>query len=380
MKQINNISALGFGCMRLPGDSDKSERLILHAIESGINYFDTAYLYPGKEVLLGKILHKNNLRERVQIATKLPLVMVKSDSDLDKFFDRQLERLKTDYIDYYMLHMLVSPAQLQGLFDMGLRQWVEQKKQSGKIRRFGFSFHGSPTDFIKLIDAYPWEFTMIQYNYLDTHNQAGLAGLRHAHSRKIPVIAMEPLRGGQLAVTKRIPKKAMKLFGQSGFTPAQWAMSWLFNHEEITCVLSGMRNMHDLCDNIAVADGVIKPEDFALIERVTAIFRENNTIDCTGCNYCMQNSDGEAICPVGINIPGCFMAYNSKSITDYVMNTGAIISADSTARRCIKCRKCEPLCPQSIPISDTLRRVGRRMEPFWVRAFLRVARKFTNKS
>jgi hypothetical protein len=375
--------------MRLPSDFAQSEQLILHAVENGVNYFDTAYIYPGKEALLGKIVHKNNLRERVKIATKLPLVLVKSGEDFDKFFDKQLARLQTDYIDYYMLHMLVNPAQLQSLFDMGLQDWVEKKKQSGQIRKFGFSFHGGPSDFIKIIDFCPersgqdrqclFDFVMIQYNYLDINCQAGIGGLRHAYSKGIPVIAMEPLRGGTLANPKRIPKKAMRLFEQTQYSPAQWAMSWLFAHREITCVLSGMRNMFELQDNLSVANGETAPKGFGIIEQVTAIFREQNTIGCTGCNYCVFRPDGGAICPVGVNIPGCFMAYNAKSIREYAMSTGAVISKAGMAGSCIKCGKCEPLCPQAIPIMESLAKVSKKMEPFWLKGVFSLARKFTNR-
>jgi len=373
----NRQCLLGFGCMRLPGDFEKSERLILHAIKNGVDYFDTAYIYPGKEVLLGKILAKNKVRDRVKIATKLPIMLVKSAEDFDNFFNKQLSRLQTDYIDCYMLHMLVNPAQLQGLIDMGLNDWVNKKKQSGEIREFGFSFHGSPNDFIKLIDCGTitqsrqclWDFVMIQYNYLDTHCQAGIDGLRYAHSKGIPVIVMEPLRGGTLANPKQIPKKAMKVFGSRN--PAELALKWLKNHEEISCILSGMRNKSDLESNLAAIDGEITEEELEIIDEVTAIFREQNSINCTGCNYCLP-------CPVGVNIPGCFFAYNAKSLREYAMNTGALFSK-STAAACVNCGKCEPKCPQAIAIGESLKKVKRRMEPFWIRWGFSLARKFTSK-
>jgi len=257
---------------------------------------------------------------------------------------------------------------------MGLKDWIAKKKQSGQIRKFGFSFHGGSSDFIKLINMYDWEFTMIQYNYIDINCQAGIDGLRCAHEKNIPVIIMEPLRGGTLANPKRIPKKAMRIFEKTQYSPAQWAISWLFNHEEVTCVLSGMRNMFELNDNIAVATGEISPppENFGIIDEVTAVFREQDSIPCTGCNYCLP-------CPVGVNIPGCFTSYNAKSVHDCVSNTGALISPTGMAGACIGCRKCEPLCPQAIPIVETLAKVKRKMEPFYLRAVYSLARKFTNR-
>ena len=392
MNYKNNLSVLGFGCMRLPGDFEKSRQLILRAVEKGVDYFDTAYIYPGNEALLGKILHKENLRERVKIATKLPLFLCKSSSDFDKIFNKQLAQLKTDYIDYYLLHMLSSPDELQSLFETGLNRWLIQKKSQGQIRQIGFSFHGKQGDFVKLIDAcaagnpnapFIWDFTMIQYNYLDVNNQAGLTGLKHAYSQNIPVIIMEPLRGGLLANPKKLPKKAVKALGDfpESRSPAEWALRWLWNHEEVSCVLSGMRNMSDLDNNISLAEacfpGCMSDRELGVIERVADVFNQLNVIPCTGCNYCMQNPDGGALCPVGVNIPGCFTAYNSKSYKQYVQNNGALISKKGLASSCIKCGKCQPRCPQSIEIAKSLKIVSRKMEPWWFKLVMAIARKFT---
>jgi hypothetical protein len=368
MKQINNISTLGFGAMRLPDNFAQSEELILHAIDSGVNYFDTAYIYPGKEALLGKILQKNNLREKVKLATKLPIFLSKSYSDFDKFFNKQLARLKTDYIDYYMLHMLSSPDELQGLIALGIEKWVEEKKSSGQIRHFGFSFHGKTDDFIKLIDFRKqnkqclWEFTMIQYNFLDTHYQAGVQGLKYAHSKNIPVIIMEPLRGG--------------LLGKH----AELALKWLWNQNEVTCVLSGMKNMSDLTCNIMLANSshpdCLTDNEQREIEKITADFKKSHAIPCTGCNYCMSLG-GKAVCPVGVNIPGSFMAYNEKSLQMYVQSCGALRSKSGLASSCIGCGKCEPMCPQRIEIVKSLKKVSRKLEPWWVKVGLSVVRVFT---
>lgn len=378
MNYRNNLPNLGFGCMRLPDSYEESEKLVLKAIEKGVNYFDTAYIYSGKEVLLGKILHSNNMRDKVRIATKIPLFMCKTYDDLDKIFEKQLIRLQTDYIDYYLLHMLNNPAELSGLLAMGLDKWVNKKKEDEKIKHIGFSFHGKGGDFIKLIDGYNWDFCMIQYNYLDIKNQAGLNGLQYAHSKNIPVIIMEPLRGGLLADTKRIPKKAADIFKSETMSPAQYALRWLWNHPEVSCVLSGMKTMWQLEDNIVVAKdsnpNCMSEDELKVIERVTDAFNELKTIPCTGCDYCMP-------CPAGVNIPGCFSAYNAycmdkKSFNQYLLNTGATHSKRGTAKGCVGCGQCEPRCPQSIPIQASLKKVGKKMEPLWFRIGMPIVRKY----
>jgi predicted aldo/keto reductase-like oxidoreductase len=373
MKYKNELSILGFGCMRLPDNFEKSEKLILKAFEEGVNYFDTAYIYPGKEALLGKILHKNNLRKKVKIATKLPIFMCKSYADFDKLFNKQLSRLKTDYVDYYLLHALGSPEALRGLIGIGIDRWIAEKKREGKIGKIGFSFHGKGSDFVGIVDSYEWDFCMIQYNYLDVNNQAGNSGLKHAHSKGLPVMIMEPLRGGLLANPAQIPPKAKKIFDSAeaveslALSPAQWAFRWLWNHDEITCVLSGMRHMPELDDNISAAEishsGCMSEEELGVIEKATDVYRESNSIPCTGCNYCMP-------CPVGVNIPGCFAAYNSyclnrSAFSQYMLNTSAMTTKKALASSCIQCGKCEQHCPQSIAIRQSLKTVSRKLEPWW---------------
>jgi predicted aldo/keto reductase-like oxidoreductase len=376
MKQINNISILGFGCMRLPDNFNESESLVMQAIEKGVNYFDTAYIYPGKEALLGKILYKNNMREKVKIATKLPHFLCRSYTDFDKYFGKSLSRLKTNYIDYYLLHMLNNLDELQQLWSMGLDEWIEEKKQNGQIKHIGFSFHGKTGDFIKIIDNYEWEFCMLQYNYLDVTNQAGITGLKYAHTKGIPVIIMEPLRGGLLADQKKIPPKAMEIFKKADMSPAPSALKWIWNHEEVTCVLSGMKNASNFRDNLAAAEAshpnCMTPEELTVIDKVTAIFKEVHSIPCTGCNYCMP-------CPVGVNIPACFSTYNEKDRGQYMQCTGAITSKRGLASSCISCGKCESLCPQSIPIQESLKAVKKKMEPWWFKFVTGIARQFTKK-
>ena len=261
-KYGNQLSILGFGCMRFPQtmgkiNMEETEREIMTAYRSGVNYFDTAYVYPGSEAALGEILAKNNIRQDVYIATKLPHYLIKSLSGLERLFNEQLKHLQTDYIDYYLMHMLTDTATWNRLKALGIEQWLEDKKKSGAIRQVGFSYHGNSDMFCQLLDAYDWDFCQIQYNYLDEHSQAGRRGLHHAHQKGLPVIIMEPLRGGKLV--NRLPEEAKKIFADYKIqrTPAQWAFRWLWNQPEVTCVLSGMNSSEMVQDNIHTASTVM---------------------------------------------------------------------------------------------------------------------------
>ncbi|MCL2852179.1 MAG: aldo/keto reductase [Defluviitaleaceae bacterium] len=377
------LSALGFGCMRYvrgaSTDKQAVERLIMQAIESGVNYFDTAYIYGTSEAILGEILHKNNVRDKVHIATKLPHFMCKTSADFDKFFDAQKERLKTDYFDYYLIHSLSDARSWQRVVAMGIEDWIAAKKSSGEIRRIGFSFHGAQSGFMELLDMYGWEFCMIQYNYMNENYQAGRAGLQKAHSKGLPVIVMEPLLGGKLAVD--LPKKAEKLFKDAdpSRSPAEWSLLWLWNQPEVTVVLSGMNSEQQLTDNAASAakssPGMATEADLAVIESVRKVFRETFKVQCTGCDYCMP-------CPKNVNIPGCFSAYNtsfgsgfSTGLTEYLRSTNAVLSKDNLlASNCVKCGLCEKKCPQHIKIVEELEAVKRRMEPFWISIAIKILR------
>ena len=232
-KYGNDLSVLGYGCMRFSRkvgviDYEKAEREILCAVRGGINYFDTAYIYPGSEALLGKVLEKNGLREQVYIATKLPHYLIKSRDKLDKLFEEELSRLRTDHIDYYFMHMLTNTEAWERLCAIGIVEWLAEKKASGQIRQVGFSYHGATEDFCALLDVYEWDFCMIQYNYMDEHTQAGRRGLQRAHEKGLPVMIMEPLRGGKLA---RVPAEAMKLMKarDAECSPAGWSFRWLWD-------------------------------------------------------------------------------------------------------------------------------------------------------
>ncbi|MCL2826897.1 MAG: aldo/keto reductase, partial [Eggerthellaceae bacterium] len=257
-KSGNELSILGFGCMRFPRilgktDFNKTEQLVARSIEEGVNYFDCAYLYPGSEETLGTILQKNGLRDKVYIATKLPLMKCKTAADFDALFTTQLERLKTDHIDYYLMHNLSDMALWKQLGDLGVEAWIAEKKAQGAIRQVGFSFHGKNNEFLDLLDAFDWDFCQIQYNYLNITYQAGLSGLLAAHEKGLPVIVMEPLLGGKLA--KNLPKAAAQVFSQADpkRLPADWAFRWLFDQEAVTVVLSGMNSDAQLEENLRTA-------------------------------------------------------------------------------------------------------------------------------
>jgi len=380
-KSGNELSILGFGCMRFPRDREKTEKLIVTAVNSGVNYFDTAYVYGNSEVTLGNILDNNGLRDKINLATKLPHTKCKSYDDFDRIFHEQLERLHTDHFDYYLIHNLSDLLPWQRLCDLGIEKWITEKKATGQIRRIGFSFHGAQNGFLSLIDAYDWDFCQIQYNYIDENYQAGRTGLQKAHEKGLAVIIMEPLLGGKLATG--LPPKAAKLFHDADpdRSAASWALSWLWNQPEVTVILSGMNSMEQLEDNLKTAEisgpGMLSEQECAVFEPVTAALREAYKTPCTGCNYCMP-------CPQGVNIPGCFAGYNTSyamgfvaGITQYLTGTGAIQSTNqSRASNCVKCGACGGKCPQNIDIPKSLEAVAKRMEPFWFNPVLWLVRKF----
>ena len=369
-KRQNDWSVLGFGCMRLPRkgsaiDLEETEKLIRYSLKHGVNYFDTAYIYPGSEKALGTLIAKNGWRSRMVIATKMPHYLLKSIDDLEKAFKEQLDRLQTDYIDNYLMHMLPDVTIWKKLIDMGVLDWLKEKKAAGQIRRVGFSYHGNTENFIKLIDAYDWEFCQVQYNYMDEFSQAGRAGVRYAYEKGIPVIIMEPLRGGRLV--NDLPEKAKSLFAQTQpkRSPAEWGLRWLWNQPEVAVVLSGMGSRAMVRENIRIASevqaGELSEADMKLYEEVKAAINAKMKVPCTGCGYCQP-------CPFSVDIPGAFRAYN-VSYTDnffvgfkeYIMCT--TLRADRTnAGLCRKCGKCEQHCPQGIKIRDELDHVRRRLE------------------
>jgi len=380
----NKLSILGYGGMRFPRvlgriDLQKTDELIMRSIEKGLNYFDTAWVYPGSEEALGVIFDKNHVRDKIFIATKLPLVITKKPEDFDRFFDQSLERLKTNFIDYYLLHMLTDMRQWQKLKSWSIEEWITRKKKSGQIRQIGFSFHGSGSDFLKLVDDYDWEFCQIQYNYSDENFQAGITGLRTA-AAKMPVVVMEPLLGGKLATG--LPKEAVKVFqkADANMSPAGWALNWVWDQAEVTTLLSGMNTMDQLEENLLLADaasaGMLAEDQKAVYKSALEIINRSCKIRCTGCNYCMP-------CPKDVNIPGSFSAYNAtysmgyiEGMKQFVTSTGFTSEKGSGPGMCVKCGKCESLCPQNIAIMKELVKVHRRMEPWWIRLIGVCARAF----
>ena len=366
----NRLSILGFGCMRFPKkagliDMAETEREIMTAFRGGVNYYDTAYIYPGSEAALGEILERNGIRDQVYIATKLPHYLIKNRQGLEKLFNEELRRLRTDHVDYYLMHMLTDTDAWDRMKALGIEEWLAEKKASGAIRQVGFSYHGNSEMFCRLLDAWDWDFCQIQYNYMDEHSQAGRRGLHHAYSKGIPVIIMEPLRGGKLV--NRLPEDAKKIFAdyQVKYTPAQWAFRWLWNQKEVTVVLSGMNSDEMVRDNVNTASntqvGELTAEDEAMLRRVVAAINSKMKVGCTGCAYCMP-------CPKNVDIPGTFAAYNRRyqegkfwSFVDYVICT--MLRKNSTAAsNCIGCGKCEKHCPQGIPIREKLQDARNELE------------------
>lgn len=369
-KYGNQLSILGFGCLRFPKNAGRidiaeTEREILAAIDGGVNYFDTAYTYPGSEAALGEILERNRLRNRVYIATKLPHYLIKNRDTMERLFAEELRRLRTDHVDYYLMHMLTDTDTWDRLKALGIEDWLQEKKESGVIRQVGFSYHGNSEMFCRLIDAWDWDFCQIQYNYMDEHSQAGRRGLHYAHGKGIPVVIMEPLRGGKLVTL--LPEGAKKIFADYPVqhTPAQWAFRWLWNQPEVTVVLSGMNSMEMVLDNLQTASeaqvGELTPSDEAMLWQVEHAINAKMKVGCTGCGYCMP-------CPQNVDIPGTFAAYNRKyqegaiqGFRDYMMCT--MLRKNSTAAsNCIRCGKCEKHCPQHIAIRDELQNAQKELE------------------
>ena len=369
-KYGNDLSILGFGCMRFQRkmgqiDMEKMESQILLAIEQGVNYFDTAYIYPGSEAALGQVLEKHGLRDKVNIATKLPHYLIRSYEGLDKLFYEELRRLCTDHVDYYLMHLLNDVDTWENLKKLGIERWIEEKKKSGEIRQVGFSYHGSTEMFCRLVDAYSWDFCQIQYNYLDEHSQAGRRGLHHAHAKGLPVIIMEPLRGGKLV--NNLPAKALKAFESrpEKRTPAEWGLRWLWNQKEVTVVLSGMNTDEMVMENIRtacdVSVGEQGEEEATLYGTVVRAINEKMKVGCTACGYCQP-------CPKGVDIPGIFALYNSYHAEskraakwDYVKCT-TLRKNSTAAGQCIGCGKCEKHCPQEIAIRQELENARKVLE------------------
>ena len=383
-KYGNELSVLGFGCMRFKKKLGRieladAERQVMCAFNNGVNYFDTAFIYPGSESAIGEIFEKNNIRDKVYIATKLPPQLMRTTEILDKLLGEQLKRLRTDHIDFFLFHMMADIKVWERLKTIGIEKWIEDKRASGTIRQFGFSYHGKSDMFCKIIDAYDWDMCLIQYNYMDEHTQAGRKGLNHAHEKGIPVMIMEPLRGGKLV--NNLPQEAKDIFAKHSVshTPAQWAFRWLYNQPEVTVVLSGMNSDEMVADNIKTACetqiGELTADDEAMLKKVAGAINSKMKVGCTGCEYCMP-------CPKNINISGTFSAYNRYSadgsfagFKEYVKCTGKYAPASA----CIGCGKCETHCPQAIEIRKELEAAAKVLETPAYKAVYKVKSVFKKK-
>ena len=368
-KNGDQLSALGFGAMRLPTrmgkiDEKRAMRQIRGAIDQGLNYIDTAVPYHGgeSERFVGRVL-QDGYREKVKLATKLPPQSVNTREDMDRILDIQLKKLKTDHIDYYLLHGLEA-NQWKKLFNLGVLEFLDTVKASGKIRNAGFSFHGDRRTFKEIIDAYDWTFCQIQYNFLDETSQAGTEGLRYAASKNIAVMIMEPLRGGMLAAS--LPAEVQKIYDRAPVkrSAAAWGLRWVWNHPEVTVVLSGMNDEEHIAENIKTCQtafpNAMSEAELATVAEVAGLYKRLMKVGCTGCAYCMP-------CPSGVNIPMCLSIYN-----DYYIGTsrmlargmyggmlmGGIMPGRSDASLCRECGKCANACPQHIAIPQEIKKVN----------------------
>ena len=367
----DELSVLGFGAMRLPSkngriDEKRATEQIRYAIDHGVNYIDTAAAYMN-EPLVGRALSEG-YRERVKIATKLPPWSVDKPGDLENILKVQLENFKTDYIDYYMLHAL-NRTNWEKMLELNALEFLDEIKGDGRIINAGFSFHGDKDTFKEIVDAYDWDFCLLQFNYLDEENQAGLEGLKYAADNGLAIIVMEPFRGGNL--TRNVPPEVEEIWNKAEVkrTPAEWALRWVLNHPEVTCVLSGMNEEEHIKENIRIADEALPnsltEDELELIGQVRDKYRDLMKTGCTGCRYCMP-------CPMGVDIARCFEMYDTaqmfvqnKRQTQllYTVALGVIHGGKPAyASNCIKCGKCEKHCPQELPIMELLDDVSDDME------------------
>lgn len=377
----DRISILGYGGMRFPTvgsriDEAKALTQLKRAIDGGLNYIDTAYFYHGgqSEVLIGKLMQQG-YHDRVKIATKLPPWLVSTKEDMSVIFNEQLNRLKVECIDYYLLHAL-NRESWQKFMQLDVLDFLDDLKKRGLIKHVGFSFHGDREVFKEIIDAYPWDVCQIQYNILDEYNQAGREGLLYAASKNIAVFIMEPLRGGTLAT--KLPEEARNLYEavEPSWTPVEWALRWLWSQKEVTMVLSGMTEDQHLDDNMKYAQTAeavkLTSEHLSTVAEVKKTYLSLQKVPCTGCQYCLP-------CPFGVDIPRCFDLYNSKYLlnqkvgTFYWMQMGGMNGAPSYASLCKRCGKCLEHCPQSIDIPNRLAEVAKDMEHPLMRPTIKLA-------
>ncbi|MEI6104228.1 MAG: aldo/keto reductase [Methanothrix sp.] len=365
---VSDLSILGFGCMRLPvtkgGDIDEKQatKMLRYAIDHGVNYVDTAYPYHKgeSEPFLGRAL-QGGYREKVFLATKLPSWLIKSRADMDHYLDEQLKRLQTDHIDFYLVHGLMKPF-WENLWSLGITDFLDDAIADGRIKYAGFSFHDELALFKEIVDAYHWTFCLIQYNFTDEQNQAGTEGLRYAAERGLGIVVMEPLRGGML--TKEIPA-INKIWEKAPVrrSLSEWALRWVWNHPEVSVVLSGMSSLEQVEKNVAYAENgfanSLSKEEQNLFGEAETEYKRRIKVPCTGCRYCMP-------CPSNVCIPECFEMYNQGCMFDapevasvnYGFLGGMLSGSPGFASQCQECEECEKKCPQGIPIREELKKVA----------------------
>ena len=372
-KTGDKIFPLGFGAMRLPLkngkiDRDKAKELIYYAIDQGVNFIDTAYLYGDSETFLGEIL-KGDYADKVKISTKLPAINVRKYEDMEDILDEQLKRLQRDFIDYYLVHAVDLKA-MNRLIKKDLFKFLNKARSEGKIKHIGFSYHGPKEEFPILIDGYDWDVVMVQYNYFDENVQASVEGIEHAASKGMGIFIMEPLKGGILA--GKMPNEAEEVFKKANpnKSNAQWAMEWVLNNRNVTCVFSGMNSFEQLDENLEIAYKTtplsMSFEDMETVELVKRVMRNSLKINCSTCGYCMP-------CPQGVNIPECMKIYNEKylfnhkgfmnqSQIDYFQYVGGIMGNSGNAGKCNGCGRCLRKCPQKLDIISELDKVKKEFE------------------
>lgn len=371
-KNGDELSILGFGCMRLPLkgqviDEERAIKQIRLAIDNGVNYVDSAPPYHGgeSEKVLGKAL-LGGYREKVKVATKLTPFMLNKAEDMEIMLAAQLHKLQTDHIDYYLLHGL-EEFSWKKLQSFNALKFLKKAKADGKIVNIGFSFHGSRSLFREIVDANDWVFCQIQYNFLDEELQAGTEGLKYAASKKLAVVIMEPLRGGALA--SKVPKEVVQLYDNAKVkrSPAEWGLRWVWNHPEVTLALSGMNDEKQVLENIKNAENakpnLLKTDELALMKNVAEAYRRLMKIQCTGCQYCMP-------CPSGVNIPNNFKIYNDyymfgneqqSRLMYAMMLKGGLTGIKADASLCKDCKQCMERCPQHIVIPERLKEVEKEL-------------------
>ncbi|MBP8614399.1 MAG: aldo/keto reductase [Firmicutes bacterium] len=360
------VSALGFGCMRLPVidnqqdriDEEKTAEMIRYAVDNGVNYVDTAFNYHRgqSEIVVGRVL-KDGYRERVNLATKCPTWLIEQHGDFDRYLDTQLEKLQTDHVDMYLMHSL-NKERWQVLVKCDVFTFFDRAKQDGRIRYAGFSFHDDVNTFKGIVDSYNWDFCQIQYNYMDEYYQAGTEGLQYAAGKNLAVVIMEPLRGGLLV--RNVPDEVKRLFSESGFdrAPADWGLRWVLNHPEVTLTLSGMGKLSEVKENMETArtafPNSLSEQELLVYEKVKAFYRGRMKINCTKCEYCMP-------CPQGITIPGLFETYNEACIFGTLdqLQKGydRLVKEFGDPANCAECGQCEEACPQNLPIREYMKEI-----------------------